>query len=148
MDNKDNVYDIEYLVHRLYVSLDGDSSNKIDNKTSTLSKPISTVSVPVLAYENKKTFITNYAIICREINREPEEIRKFFETELKVTTSISNNGITVQQKVPPKNIFRILNKYIDHYVKCRSCKCLSTVVTKIGKYNQMTCTKCKSLSFI
>ena len=86
---------------------------------------------PKVVFSNKKTFIHNFAYICKNIQRSNEHVKQFICVELSCTGSIGGNGeLILRNRVREPQFLTLLTKYINKYVKCRHCKSLNTTSNK------------------
>lgn len=132
---QDSTYTVEELVDRLYDELNGIYKN---SKKVILDRPD-------VKAQNKKTFISNFTEICCKLNRPTNDVKKYFETEMHVVTSINGQGglvITGMFKEP--QIMKIFTNYIKDYVKCKECNSCDTEIIKQDRITYNNCNKCKS----
>lgn len=136
-DNK--TYDSSFLIDRIY-------SNDALIKSNTKVK----IPEPSLQYCNQKTCILNFNTICNAINRDKEIVKKFFERELLVNSSLDVNGNLLMsgRYDNVSKIKQIFNNYLKKYVICKECKSLDTVFEKVNKLLFIKCQKCMSSSAI
>lgn len=130
-----NTYEVEYLVDRLYDELAG--------KQTSTKKVI--LDRPIIQVKNKKTFINNFAMICYKLKRNTEDVKKYFETEMKIISSINGSGglvITGMYREP--QIMKIFSNYIKDFVKCKECKSCDTTIIRENRITYNNCNKCKS----
>ena len=98
---------------------------------------------PVVVFSNKKTFIHNFAHICKTIQRGHEHVKQFICVELSCTGSIGGNGeLILRNRVREPQFLTLLTKYINKYVKCRHCKSLNTTSNK-DKDTRLWFVKCQ-----
>lgn len=129
------VYEVDFLVDRLYAELD-------KNREST-SKLI--LVRPDVLSMNRKTFIKNYREICRRLKREELEVQRFFEEELMKKTSIDSKGcLVVCGMFKAKGIQHILTNYIKQYILCKECNGTDTQLSKENRIVYMICKTCLS----
>jgi translation initiation factor 2 beta subunit (eIF-2beta)/eIF-5 len=137
-------YDITYLINRAYVEL-----NKVKNKNK------STFIKPEIITHNRKTYITNFIKFCESINREPNSVKKYLETELSIQTSIigesnfddEKSGLKIDVLLRPNIVFNAITSYMKEFVLCKHCKA-RTIIEKRDKLTYMVCNNCKSESTI
>jgi len=128
-------YDTKYLVDRLYIEL---GEHIKSNKKLVLDRPeISSV--------NKKTYISNFKEICKKLNRKPEDAKAYFESELRATINLSQDGALVITGVfKQAGVSKVLSSYIKEYVTCKECNSCDTEIIKENRISFLNCNKCKS----
>ena len=131
-----STYSIDHLVDRLYDELD---SQEKESK-SKLSLP-----APEVTSANKKTFIKNFTGICSKINRKDDDVKAFFEEELKASCSIDANGMLIIQGLFRElGIKKILSNYVKSFVLCKECASGATEIIKENRITFMNCKSCLS----
>lgn len=126
-------YDVEFLLDRAY------------NSFSLNNEKISLVA-PKLIKENRKSYVPNFQEVCKSINRDPDDVRKFIGDELQKGTSIKENGqLKIDITIRSVGIIEsLIKKYIIEFVRCKSCKSCKTTTQKIGRITYLVCDACKS----
>lgn len=128
------MYTVEFMVDRLYNELNDLSQNK----KLILERP----SVKTL---NKKTYIGNFSSVCQKINRDVDDVKKYFEKEMNVIASInSQGGLVITGIFKNVNILKVFSSYIDDFVKCKECGSCETEIIKENRITYNNCKKCKS----
>lgn len=92
-----------------------------------------------------KTSIQNIMEIALHLNRDAQEIIKFFSYELGAQTSFTDNNAFVYGPHTPTVLQKLLSMYIETFVICKNCKSWDT------RYNLkfehiVSCNKCNHLS--
>lgn len=134
-----NIYDtfkFDFLLDRIYNHL---------NNNNTKQK----INLPKLqiGIENKKTYFSNYNVVCDELNRNPNDFIKFIQRELSTGTSINGNGdLVIDGVFREKQIEKIILNYIENFVKCKMCKSLLTQIIKEHRNFILSCNKCNATS--
>lgn len=129
------IYSDSYLIDKLYSELDAIGNN---------SKKIA-IDKPDVSSANKRTFLKNFRGICTKLNRDEEDIRSFFEKELKTQITINQDGALVITGMYKQNgIMTILTNYIKEYVMCKQCSSCDTNLVKDKKILFLNCNKCLS----
>lgn len=132
-----NVYSDTYLVDKLYSELEA-IGNDSKIKKIALEKPEVTSA-------NKKTFISNFRMICLKLNREEADVKLFFEKELNTTVTINQDGgLVITGFYKQNGIMTILTNYIKEYVMCKQCNSCDTYIIKEKKITYLKCNKCLS----
>jgi len=130
-----NTYSDTYLIDKLYAELDDIGSN---------SKKIA-IDRPDVSSANKRTFLKNFRNICLKLNRDEEDVRAFFEKELKTAVTINQDGAMVITGMYKQNgITTILTNYINEFIMCKQCKSCDTNLIKEKKILYLNCNKCLS----
>lgn len=128
-------YTDNFLLEKLYTELE---------QVITPSKKIS-IEKPEVSSANKRTFIANFRGICDKLNRKEEEVRIFFETELKTGVTINQDGaLVITGNYKQNGIMTILTNYMKEYVICKQCSSCDTVLIKENKILFLVCNKCLS----
>ena len=130
-----SIYEDTFLIDKLYSELDAIGSN---------SKKIA-IDKPDVSSANKRTFLKNFRSICMKLNRGEEDVRLFFENELKTTVTINQDGALVITGMYKQNgIMTILTNYIKEFVMCKQCSSCDTHLIKDKKILFLNCSKCLS----
>lgn len=80
---------------------------------------------------NRKTYWSNFNSNCKELNREPEQLRQFLANELKAKITLDGEkNIVIHAIFKNPIIFNIYKKYIEMYVQCSACKNINSEITK------------------
>jgi translation initiation factor 2 subunit 2 len=140
--NRDNTLNIQTNTNIIYTTLlDGlyevisDNNELFGNKNINISKPD-------IKYENRKTFWLNYGKNCSQINRSIEQLKKFYEKELAVETSINDkSNLILRGKYNFNIIANTYKKYIKNYVQCTTCKSINTEIER-NSSNRLDYLKC------
>ena len=129
------LYSTDYLINKFYIEL--------NNKSNSTKKMI--IEKQEVVSANKKTFITNFLIICNKLNREVDDIKKYIETELNAKTSISQNGeLIIVGVFKQSGIQKIISSYVSQYISCKQCNSCNTEIIKENRINFIFCNKCKA----
>jgi translation initiation factor 2 subunit 2 len=127
-------YKIDSLVDRAYAELE-----KVSN--SGLSKI--SISKPEVVYNNRKTYVGNFVKICDDLNRNRNEVQKYFDAELGSTTSIDSNGCLIANgRFTQNGMMNIFGSYIKNYVSCTECSSCNTKIVKETRISYLVCNKC------
>ncbi len=127
-------YTIDVLLDRLY---DGLGKNGVKSKM-TLCKP-------EILNKNKKTYINNFKEITEKINRNIDDVKNYFESEVNCMCSISEEGFLVMRGIFRKpQIEKLLIDYISKFVQCTYCKSPNTQIIKENRILFMKCSNCKA----
>lgn len=124
-----------YLIDKLYSELEEIVS---DSKKIAIDRPEVTCA-------NKRTFVANFRNICFKLNRTEEEVRTFFEKELKTTITLNQDGALVITGMYKQNgITAVMTNYIKEFVMCKQCNSCDTNIIKEKKITYLNCNKCLS----
>lgn len=100
---------------------------------------------PIIYFQNKKTFFSNFTIICKDINRNTDVIQKYINDELCCVTSIDNKGALVMNgKFTIVQVRKCITSYIEAYIDCKQCKSRNTEIVKENRINYIKCKNCTS----
>ena len=128
-------YTDNFLLDKLYTELE---TLLVPNKKISIEKP-------EVSSANKRTFIANFRTICSKLNRKEEELRIFFENELKTSVSINQDGALVITGIYKQNgIMTILTSYMKEFIICKQCNSCDTNLIKENKILFLICSKCLS----
>eukprot|EP00992_Anisonema_acinus_P007794 TRINITY_DN3782_c0_g1_i1.p1 TRINITY_DN3782_c0_g1~~TRINITY_DN3782_c0_g1_i1.p1 ORF type:complete len:224 (+),score=42.03 TRINITY_DN3782_c0_g1_i1:179-850(+) len=132
-------YAYEFMLQRVYGCL------KINNP-STLKKK--TIKPPnVVRDGTKKCAFTNFYEICKSLNRTPEHLLAFTQTELGTTGAIdANNCLILRGRFQSKHLEALLRRYVTEYVQCAMCHSLDTKLVKDPntRLYGLNCTSCSA----
>jgi translation initiation factor 2 subunit 2 len=131
------LYKLENLIDRLYDNLDKKNISK-SNKGLILQQPI-------VNYANRKTSFINFSLICESLKRNILDIKKYFEEEMCIKSTINSNGVLlIEGRFRSKNIEKVLGNYLNVYVFCKECRSSNTILFKQDRVLFIKCNKCKS----
>eukprot|EP01059_Diplonema_ambulator_P008376 TRINITY_DN179_c1_g1_i1.p1 TRINITY_DN179_c1_g1~~TRINITY_DN179_c1_g1_i1.p1 ORF type:complete len:284 (+),score=104.93 TRINITY_DN179_c1_g1_i1:78-854(+) len=90
----------------------------------------------------KKVAFTNFAEICKSLNRNQEHVFNYTVTELGTSGNIDgNNCLILRGRLNTKHIEGLLRKYIDAYVTCSMCHSTDTRLVK-DPHSRLTTLQC------
>jgi translation initiation factor 2 subunit 2 len=96
----------------------------------------------------KKTALTNFKQLCHALNRTQEEVKDFIDKYLTSTSSVDSNTCLIIKIVNGKTsqFERMLEKYVEQYVKCNSCGQINTELHREAstRLQLLTCNGCKA----
>ena len=122
------------LLDEIYETV-SDNNELFGNKNMNISKP-------EIKYQNRKTFWFNYNKNCTQINRSIQQLKKFFEKELAVETSVNEKfNLILRGKYNFNIIASTYKKYIKNYVQCTTCKSIETEIVR-NSSNRLDYLKC------
>lgn len=125
------IYDVDELLDRAY--------NGFATKKGKVK-----IEKPKLEKENKKSYIINFLAIAESINRTPDELHIYIQNELKIATSLKENGVLKIDKVISNNMIEnIFASYIRDEVMCITCKSIKTHIEKEKRIKYLICDSCK-----
>jgi translation initiation factor 2 subunit 2 len=73
-------------------------------------------------HEGSRTVITNFGQVASCIRRDPEHLAKFLFKELATSGNIRGDRLVLDKKDSSKNVNDKVEKYVNHFVLCPSCK--------------------------
>ena len=128
-------YNTKFLVDRLYTEL--------GNQLSSSKKLV--LDRPEINSANKKTYIGNFKEICNKLNRKMDDVKAYFESELRAPCNLSQDGTLVITKVFKQvQVSKVLSSYIKDCVTCKECNSCDTDIIKENRITFLKCNKCKS----
>lgn len=129
-----NTYPTEDLINRLYDEL------KNNEQKFTLK-----LDLPKVSCMNKRTNFSNFRDLCKKIKRSENEVKEYFDNELRNPSSIDSNGVLViTGTFKEQGIRNVFEKYIRAYVTCKECGSLNTDIIKENRINFVNCNRCYS----
>lgn len=93
-------------------------------------------------YEGNTTVLKNFDKISQTVNREADQILKFFLGGLGTAGEIDGSRVVFQGRIPLKNIQNKMKEYIDTYVMCSECNRPDTHLVKKGRTILIRCDAC------
>lgn len=132
----DQLYDDEFLINRILEKL-----KDLDVKKFKMSKP-------EIERKNRGTFVSNFGILCNDLNRDHEMIRYFFEKEFgkkQEDVTISDSMILyIRGSYTDLEIANVIRNFANKYVLCLESKCKSgnTELIKEDRIKYMKCKTC------
>lgn len=124
--NEDEDYTYEFLLDRLFTKLHSSNPELSQKRDKIRLKP-----VEVAREGTKKTVFSNFAGLCKDLNRDKEHLMSFILSELCADGSIDGNErLIIRGKYPPSAVEKIVRNYINQYVLCSGCKSLDTFIDK------------------
>lgn len=135
-------YTYDFLISRAFSYLNANNPELTQRPSKTHLQP-----PQVVREGTRKTVVTNFANLCKELNRDVEHAMSFMLNELCVNGSIDGtNRLILKGKFPPSSIESVARKYIYEYVMCQGCKGLETHIEKdkSTRLSFMKCNLCQS----
>lgn len=129
-----NKMDYNYI-DRAYEQLELLNKNK--------KKP--TFPQPNIISKDRKTFFINFSEMCVAIERTPDYVKKYLETETNISTSIlGDGGLKFDVSIKPQQIKNIITTFIKELIICKDCKSCITTLEKDTRVLIMYCYNCNS----
>jgi translation initiation factor 2 beta subunit (eIF-2beta)/eIF-5 len=129
-----NKMDYNYI-DRAYEQLELLNKNK--------KKP--TFPQPNIISKDRKTFFINFNEICIAIDRTPEYVKKYLETETNISTSIlGDGGLKFDVSIKPQQIKNIITIFIKELIICKDCRSCITALEKDTRLLYLYCSNCNS----
>jgi translation initiation factor 2 subunit 2 len=130
-------YTYDFLIQRAFSYLNANNPELTQRPTKTSLQP------PQVSREGtRKTVVTNFASLCKGLNRDVDHVMSYILNELCVDGSIDGtNRLILRGKFAPSNIESVARKYIYDYVMCGGCKGLDTYIEK-DKSTRLMFLKC------
>jgi translation initiation factor 2 subunit 2 len=101
----------------------------------------------MIAIGTKRVGWTNFAKTAKTLNRTPEHLSSFIEAEFGTNISIDgDNTLVIKGRFSAEQIESVLKKYVDQYIKCRTCKSMETLLERDSesRLSFIKCITCKS----
>lgn len=140
-DGTDRDYTYEELLDRVFGILRAHNPALTGEKRRTLLKP------PQVAREGtKKTVFTNFAELCRAMNRPHEHVQAFLLAELGTSGNLDGDleRLIVKGRFLPKAFEGVLRRYANEYVLCGACKASDTLLDRDAatRVTSLRCQQC------
>lgn len=119
-------YSYAELLGRVFGILRANNPDLTGEKRRTLLKP------PQVAREGtKKTVFTNFAELCRAMNRAPDHVQSFLLAELGTSGNTdAQDRLIVKGRFLPKAFEGVLRRYVNEYVLCAACKSADSLLDR------------------
>jgi len=127
------LYTIDYCLNRLY--------KKVENDRENIKKYYP--KRPNVVRQNRKTYITNFSELCKHCNRPENSIKSFIDERLQTPSSIKNDKLCIDNMFKEEQIFDVIFKYVDTYVRCPEELCGSGL-TELVRENRLLYLKCNA----
>ncbi|AGO60243.1 MULTISPECIES: translation initiation factor IF-2 subunit beta [Ferroplasma] len=127
---------MEFDYNKLLKDASGVLSSK--NRTEDRLK----VPEPEIIYEGKSTIIRNFIDITEMLNRNPEDLVKYFTKEFGIGASVAGRRLIINRKLREEEIREKLNAYMATYVLCYECSSPDTTIEKVGRTYLLVCKAC------
>ncbi|HMF30257.1 MAG TPA: translation initiation factor IF-2 subunit beta [Candidatus Lokiarchaeia archaeon] len=98
--------------------------------------------------EGNMTLIKNFFKICDVINRSTRDLLKFILGETATSGSVDGQRAMLKGIFPVKKLDQLLQRYVDAYVICPTCKKPDTRIEKEGRSQVLVCAACGSRNAI
>ena len=126
-------YTDEYLVDRIISKLETHNTQRFS------------AIKPLIEKRNRKKFKNNFIKVCESLHRDSDVIKKFIETQLQISTSVSADGVLIIDKTYNAiDIQKVFASYIKSYVLCGESQCRSgcTQLLKDSGITYLICNTC------
>ena len=125
-----DIYQIDFLLDRVYDTL------TLDRGKIKLEKPL-------LINKDRKSYIPNFIEMSKSVNRTAEELRLFFQEELRMDTSFKENGcLKIDTIVRKQMIETIYKSFVVDHIMCKTCKSIKTHIEKEKRIKYLICETC------
>ncbi|KAJ9462800.1 Eukaryotic translation initiation factor 2 subunit beta [Diplonema papillatum] len=139
--NNDRDYTYPEILSRVYERI------KANNPTYG-TKTVYKIRPPNVQRDGtKKVAFTNFAEICKSLNRPQDHLFNFTLTELGTSGNIDgNNCLILKGRLNVKHIEGLLRKYIEAYVTCNMCHSVDTKLVKDphSRLTTLHCNQCNA----
>jgi translation initiation factor 2 subunit 2 len=90
-----------------------------------------------------RTIVHNFSEIAEALGREKDIVQKYFVKELGVPAFLNEAGqLLLQGKFNASVINKLIEVFVEKYVKCPTCGAIHTKLAKKGKVFVMRCEAC------
>ena len=136
MTQMTELYTLDFCLDRLYKKAENDRA-----KTKKFYP-----KKPIVIRQNRKTFINNFSEICTHFNRPENDVELFIHERLQTPSSIKNNSLCIDNMFKEDQIFDVIMKYVDTYVRCPQELCGSgnTKLVREDRVLYLVCNICCS----
>ncbi len=97
---------------------------------------------PEVVTAGTRTVLKNLKAIASVLNREPEHLMKYLLRELGAAGSSDGSQALFQGKFTSSVVKGRIERYVEEFVKCRSCNRPDTRLVKQGRIYIMRCEAC------
>ncbi len=94
--------------------------------------------------QGNRTILSNFHIIAKAINRDPEHLLKFILRELASPGELSESAAIIKSKVSSEKVNNKINKYVQEFVICPDCGKPDTILKKEKGLTIKVCQACGS----
>lgn len=100
---------------------------------------------PNVLRDGKKSIFANIKEISDRMHRPTEHVIQFLFAELGTSGSVDGTArLVIKGRYMQKQIETVLRKYITEYVSCKTCKSISTKLSKENRIYFLECNSCGS----
>ncbi|KAK9463540.1 domain found in IF2B/IF5-domain-containing protein [Lipomyces oligophaga] len=137
----DRDYTYEELLHRFFKILRTNNPELAGERGQRYKIP-----PPMVMREgNKKTIFANLKDISERMHRPYEHVMQFLFAELGTSGSVDGNSrLVIKGRFQQKQLENVLRRYIMEYVTCKTCKSISTRLSKENRLYFLVCQSCGS----
>lgn len=124
--SNDQEYTYMFLLQRAMANINAMNPSLCSEPTKISLKPLD-----VQREGTRKTVVTNFDVLCKDINRDKNHVLSFFLCELCNDGSIdAQDRMILKGRYSPGAISSIARKYIEQYVMCNGCKSFNTIIDR------------------
>lgn len=124
--SNDQEYTYMFLLKRAMANISAMNPSLCSEPTKTKLKPLD-----IQREGTRKTVVTNFGALCKDINRDKNHVLNFFLCELCNDGSIdAQDRMILKGRYSPGAITIIARKYIEQYVMCSGCKSFDTIIDR------------------
>lgn len=131
-------YTYEELASRFY-------QQHSKNKHSDPEKKFKLAALLIESRGPKSKLWKNFLLICQFLHRKSSHVSAFILSELSTTGSMvgeNSDQLIIHSNVAIDRIEKVLKRYINEYVLCKSCKSPDTMLQKRGRQGFLICSSC------
>ncbi|MEM2866149.1 MAG: translation initiation factor IF-2 subunit beta [Candidatus Hadarchaeales archaeon] len=97
---------------------------------------------PEVVTAGTRTVLKNLKAIASALNREPEHLMKYLLRELGAAGSSDGTQALFQGKFTSSVVKGRIDRYVEEFVRCKSCNRPDTKLVKQGRVYMMRCEAC------
>jgi translation initiation factor 2 subunit 2 len=108
------------------------------------------LEIPRLHYARigMRTVIYNFKEVADALDREPQHLLKFLTGEMATAATVQGSRVIFQGKFSEDTFGRLIQRYLESYVKCPVCKRPDTKIVKEKRLSFLVCQACGARSSI
>jgi translation initiation factor 2 subunit 2 len=132
-----NTYTYEFLLNRVQEKLKDDNPSLTGILTKAKLQPLDVHKDGV-----RRTLVSNFMPLCKELNRDPNHMMAYILSELSVAGNLDGTErLVLRGRFSPSALGSVARKYVSEYVICHACKKIDTIIIK-DKRNRLHVLHC------
>ncbi|MEM2118614.1 MAG: translation initiation factor IF-2 subunit beta [Candidatus Bathyarchaeia archaeon] len=89
-----------------------------------------------------RTLIQNFKEVAEAMDRDPQHLLKFMSREMATAATLQESRAIFQGKFFPDTFNRLIQRYIESFVKCQVCHSPDTKIVKEKRLSFIVCKAC------